>query len=132
MRNNSASQSLRNLGRTANRSSILSSSSSTSTSGHPITSSTLLLQPSNTRSLFGFSFGKSKASTKPLPFNSGLSFRKPLISQDDLFHPLSKSPIPAMVARGERVKRLAPCPISMARDGIRRNVQYLAKRKAKP
>ncbi|KAI9510894.1 zinc-finger of mitochondrial splicing suppressor 51-domain-containing protein [Russula earlei] len=36
---------------------------------------------------------------------------KPILSQDDLFHPFSVSPFPALVARGEAIKSLAPCPI---------------------
>ena len=35
----------------------------------------------------------------------------PLLSQDDLFHPFSASPIPAIRARGEAIRQLAPCPV---------------------
>jgi splicing suppressor protein 51 len=35
----------------------------------------------------------------------------PLLSQDDLFHPFSKSPFPAVRARGETIRCLAPCPV---------------------
>jgi splicing suppressor protein 51 len=36
---------------------------------------------------------------------------KPILSQDNLFHPFSASPFPALVARGEAIKSLAPCPV---------------------
>ncbi|THG99860.1 hypothetical protein EW145_g7179 [Phellinidium pouzarii] len=36
---------------------------------------------------------------------------KPILSQDDLFHPFSKSPFPAVQQRGEAIKQLAPCPV---------------------
>lgn len=35
----------------------------------------------------------------------------PILSQDNLFHPFSKSPFPAVRARGEAICSLAPCPI---------------------
>ncbi|KAI0035726.1 zinc-finger of mitochondrial splicing suppressor 51-domain-containing protein [Vararia minispora EC-137] len=35
----------------------------------------------------------------------------PLLSQDNLFHPFSKSPFPAVRARGEAIRSLAPCPV---------------------
>ena len=34
----------------------------------------------------------------------------PILSQDNLFHPFSKSPFPAVRARGEAIKKLALCP----------------------
>ena len=36
---------------------------------------------------------------------------QPTLSQDNLFHPFSKSPFPAIVARGEAIKSFAPCPV---------------------
>ncbi|KAI0050895.1 hypothetical protein FA95DRAFT_1555157 [Auriscalpium vulgare] len=36
---------------------------------------------------------------------------QPVLSQDDLFHPFSKSPFPAVRARGEAIRALAPCPV---------------------
>jgi splicing suppressor protein 51 len=36
---------------------------------------------------------------------------EPILSQDNLFHPFSKSPFPAVRARGEAVQLLAPCPV---------------------
>ncbi|KDN52744.1 hypothetical protein K437DRAFT_253945 [Tilletiaria anomala UBC 951] len=73
------------------------------------------------RSLFGLSFGKKSSAAEQ---ETAFPRRQPILSQDDLFHPLSKSPIPAMQARGERVRALAPCPVSMARDGVRRPVRF--------
>lgn len=73
------------------------------------------------RSLFGLSFGRGKKEKQP----GSVGAAKPvLLAQDDLFHPLSKSPIPAMRARGERIRKLAPCPVSLNRDGVRRNVAF--------
>lgn len=68
------------------------------------------------RGLFGLGFGKKEA---PSP-----TTRNVLLGQDDLYHLLSKSPIPAMRARGERVKSLAPCPVTLNRDGVRKLVQF--------
>jgi predicted RNA-binding Zn-ribbon protein involved in translation (DUF1610 family) len=42
---------------------------------------------------------------------------KPILSQDNLFHPFSKSPFPAIVARGEAIKSLAPCPVCASHHG---------------
>ncbi len=38
----------------------------------------------------------------------------PILSQDNLFHPFSASPFPAIVARGEAIKSLAPCPVCVS------------------
>jgi len=57
-------------------------------------------QQHRTRSLFSLF---KKAPSKPES--------RPILSQDDLFHPFSASPFPAMVARGEAIKSLAPCPV---------------------
>jgi predicted RNA-binding Zn-ribbon protein involved in translation (DUF1610 family) len=50
----------------------------------------------------------------------------PVISQDNLFHPFSKSPFPAVRARGEAIKKLAPCPIcaSEVRDASPKAVKF--------
>lgn len=50
--------------------------------------------------------------------------RAPLLAQDDLFHKFSESPIPAIRARGERIRALAPCPVSMSKYGVRRLVNF--------
>ena len=56
------------------------------------------------RSLFGLArkADDAKQSRAPPP---------PVLSQDDLFHPLSRSPFPALKQRAEAVKKLAPCPV---------------------
>ena len=35
----------------------------------------------------------------------------PLLTEDNLVHPFSKSPFPQIRARGEAIKSLAPCPV---------------------
>ncbi|KAJ7043204.1 zinc-finger of mitochondrial splicing suppressor 51-domain-containing protein [Mycena alexandri] len=35
----------------------------------------------------------------------------PLLTQDNLFHPFSESPFPMLRARGEAIKKIAPCPV---------------------
>lgn len=40
------------------------------------------------------------------------------LAQDNLFHPFSKSPIPAIRARADAVQSLAPCPICAASHDI--------------
>ncbi|UZJ55487.1 hypothetical protein CBS101457_004807 [Exobasidium rhododendri] len=77
----------------------------------------LFQQRPQQRDLFGFSFGKKKEAPSS-------AARKTLLGQDDLFHMFSKSPIPAMRARGERVRALAPCPVTLNRDGVRKLVQF--------
>lgn len=44
---------------------------------------------------------KSKSTQEPLP----------LLAEDNLFHIFSKSPFPAVRARGEAIQSLAPCPL---------------------
>lgn len=56
------------------------------------------------RSLFNFFRKPTKPSTEP-------KVEQPILSQDDLFHPFSKSPFPQVRARGEAIKQLAPCPV---------------------
>ncbi|EGO21606.1 hypothetical protein SERLADRAFT_372244 [Serpula lacrymans var. lacrymans S7.9] len=41
---------------------------------------------------------------------SGNTHTPPVLSEDDLFHPFSNSPFPAVKARGQVVQSLAPCP----------------------
>ena len=50
--------------------------------------------------------------------------RPPLLEQDNLFHKLSESPIPAMRARGDRIRTMAPCPVSMSKYGVRKLVDF--------
>ncbi|TFK76593.1 hypothetical protein BDN72DRAFT_809299 [Pluteus cervinus] len=35
----------------------------------------------------------------------------PILAEDNLFHPFSKSPFPAVRARGQAIESLAPCPV---------------------
>jgi hypothetical protein len=60
-----------------------------------------LAYPLHTRSFFGLFKRKEQRLTEP----------KPLLNEDNLFHPFSKSPFPAIRARGEAIKQLAPCPV---------------------
>ncbi|KAE8246431.1 hypothetical protein A4X06_0g5018 [Tilletia controversa] len=78
------------------------------------------------RSLFGGLFGKKaadKGQKEASPFRARPA-PPPVLAQDDLFHPLSQSPIPAMRARGERIRALAACPVSMNKYGVRRPVRF--------
>lgn len=54
-----------------------------------------------------FSWFKSK----PEPEKSKSKDAGPVLAQDDLFHHFSKSPFPAINARGEAIQKLAPCPV---------------------
>ncbi|KAJ9479303.1 Protein MSS51, mitochondrial [Pseudozyma hubeiensis] len=78
------------------------------------------------RTLFGFSlFGGNKKDKKNDPFAlPPRAAKKPLLAQDDLFHPFSKSPVPSIRARGERIRSLAPCPVSMSKYKVRRLVNF--------
>ena len=60
-----------------------------------------LAHPRHTRSFFGLFKRKEQHFTE----------QKPLLSEDNLFHPFSKSPFSAIRARGEAIKQLAPCPV---------------------
>lgn len=51
-------------------------------------------------------FKKAKPSNADLP-----KAPEPIISEDNLFHQFSKSPFPAIRARGEAIRKLAPCPV---------------------
>lgn len=55
-----------------------------------------------TRHIFNF-FRKSKPQGKQDPI--------PVLTQDNLFHPFSKSPFPAIRARGQAIQLLAPCSV---------------------
>lgn len=67
------------------------------------------------RTLFGLSF-KHQAS-KP-------AFDRELVPQDQLFHPLSQSPVSALRKRGEVVRSMAPCPVCLDVHDERRPVQF--------
>lgn len=70
------------------------------------------------RSLFGLSLKR-----KPPP-QAAPQKPKVVLSQDDLFHPLSRSPFPALRARGEAVRSMAPCPVCLEEHGERTPVSY--------
>ncbi|PPQ78515.1 hypothetical protein CVT25_011787 [Psilocybe cyanescens] len=65
--------------------------------------STLTIPPLS-RSLFNFLNSKKTKLQDPVP----------ILTEDNLFHPFSKSPFPAVRARGEAIKQLAPCPVCAA------------------
>lgn len=60
-------------------------------------------QTNNYRTLFSW-FKKPDDRLKPKP-------KEPILTEDNLFHPFSKSPFPAIRARGEAIQTLAPCPV---------------------
>ncbi|KII88679.1 hypothetical protein PLICRDRAFT_110532 [Plicaturopsis crispa FD-325 SS-3] len=64
-----------------------------------------LAQPANQRLLFNFLRKSSKKSQEKA------KEPEPLLGDDDLFHSFSKSPFPAVRARGEAIQSLAPCPV---------------------
>ncbi|KDE06543.1 hypothetical protein MVLG_03192 [Microbotryum lychnidis-dioicae p1A1 Lamole] len=68
------------------------------------------------RTLFGFGSTKPKSPSPAPP--------RPLLAQDDLFHPLSRSPFAEMRAKGERIKQLAYCPASLDLHGEKVHVAY--------
>lgn len=63
----------------------------------------LLIRPHSRRTFFSLFKSSSKSKPKQEP--------APVLSQDDLFHPFSQSPFPAVRARGEAIQKLAPCPV---------------------
>lgn len=62
------------------------------------------------RTLFNL-FKKAEPKTAPQP-------TQPILAQDDLFHPFSRSPFPAVRERGEAIKKLAPCPVCDASHAL--------------
>ncbi|ELU44834.1 Mss51p [Rhizoctonia solani AG-1 IA] len=74
----------------------------------------LLLPRPPARTLFGWS-------KKPTQTGSGA---KPILTQDNLFHPLSESPIKTLQLRAKAVKELAPCPVCLEHHEQRRQVNY--------
>lgn len=72
------------------------------------------------RTFLGLFGRKKKADSKDSPFQPQ---SKQILAQDNLFHPLSKSPFPVLRARAERIKKLAPCPVHL-RKGQRVLVNF--------
>lgn len=68
----------------------------------PQTCQRLLANRPRNRNFFSF-FRRSTKSTQQEP--------SPLLTEDNLFHPFSKSPFPAVRARGEAIQSLATCPV---------------------
>jgi mitochondrial splicing suppressor protein 51 len=67
------------------------------------------------RALFGFA---KKQYLAPPPSKATV------LSQDDLFHPFSQSPIAAIQERGNLIRTLAPCPVCLDVHEERRPVQF--------
>lgn len=78
-----------------------------------------LAVPPPQRTLFGWAspFQSSKEDAKPKK-------KQPLLSQDDLFHPLSQSPFAEMRAKGDRIRHLAYCPVSLEKYHEHVHVQF--------
>ena len=57
--------------------------------------------PATSRYIFNFLNRSSKSKL----------LQEPLLTEDNLFHPFSKSPFPAVRARGDAIQSLAPCPV---------------------
>lgn len=68
-----------------------------------------------------FSFLKRKPSTSTNAFTPPAA---PLLSQTDLFHPLSQSPFPALREKAARIKASSLCPTSFERYGERLRPEY--------
>jgi len=62
----------------------------------------LAVRPAHSRTIFNFL-------KRPRP--AKLQEPIPTLSEDNLFHLFSKSPFPAVRARGEAIQQLAPCPV---------------------
>lgn len=50
------------------------------------------------------------------PAKSSPASATPLLAQNDLFHPLSQSPFPALVEKANRIKNVSLCPTSLEHD----------------
>ncbi|GAA6013141.1 hypothetical protein JCM11491_005194 [Sporobolomyces phaffii] len=70
--------------------------------------------PNSRRSLFGFGGKKAKQTDRPAP----------LLAQDDLFHPLSRSPFKEMRQKGDRIQQLAYCPVSLDKYAEKVHVKF--------
>lgn len=79
----------------------------------------LFLTPSPIQHRTLFNFLKSKSSSK----SSTPDLPPPIIGPNDLFHPLSQSPFKEMQAKGDRIKQLAFCPVSLD-AGVKTHVAF--------
>lgn len=77
------------------------------------------------RTLFGL-FGGNKKKAPAVRFDSVPEREpaKPVLAQDDLFHPLSKSPFEPLRQKGERLRTYAVCPTSLEKYHERKPVRY--------
>lgn len=73
----------------------------------------------HSRTLFGFARKHKDARASATPPKKQI-----ILEQDNLFHPLSQSPFPALRKRGEFVRSMAPCPVCLEEHGERRPVQF--------
>ncbi|KAK0458441.1 zinc-finger of mitochondrial splicing suppressor 51-domain-containing protein [Desarmillaria tabescens] len=73
--------------------------------------STSIVQAAPRRHFFNF-FRRSKKKTGHVPPPDPI----PILTEDNLFHPFSKSPIPAVRARGEVIQSMSPCPVCSSQD----------------
>jgi splicing suppressor protein 51 len=70
----------------------------------------VLRRPAHSRTIFNF-IKRLKPGKPQEPV--------PILSEDNLFHPFSKSPFPPVRARGEAIQQLAPCPVcALSNDHI--------------
>lgn len=76
--------------------------------------------PSTSRPFFSL-FSSSKK--KNAAFESEPE-TKPLLAQNDLFHPLSQSPFEAIREKGERMRTYAICPVSYEKYHETKTVKY--------
>lgn len=78
---------------------------------------TRIAQRACRRTIFGL------ARRKEQPVTAGRA-RKPEDDDPSLFYLHSQSPSPGIRLRGERIKKLAACPVCTSVDGIRKNVKH--------
>jgi Zinc-finger of mitochondrial splicing suppressor 51 len=74
------------------------------------------MAPISRRTLFNFA-----RKTQPTPPTRA---RRPDDDEPELFHLHSQSPSPAIRLRGERIKKLAQCPVCLQTEATRRNVKH--------
>lgn len=86
----------------------------------PSVSATPSLVAGQTRSFFGL-FGKKKRA--PL-FSEAGPEPTVILEQDNLFHPLSKSPFEALREKGQRIQTYAVCPVSYERHHETKTVKF--------
>ncbi|KAI0363469.1 hypothetical protein BV20DRAFT_1007326 [Pilatotrama ljubarskyi] len=56
--------------------------------------------------------------SKPKHGSQAQKDKQPILTEDNLFHPFSHSPFPAIRARGEAIRKLAPCPVCAAEHDL--------------